>query len=242
MKCLAYVSKVVARKNGAVVPVGLSTIFSVARKKNAKHNITGILSYRNGYYIQVLEGDSLVVDRLYSNILSDPRHHQVTTLFESPISHRFFPNWDMKLIESVNKDSRFLNFIKTNSQPISRLGSHKRHLLEIFCELNRAHSERTQNYEDRDLSLLAWPDFTSFQPSPTIMELCARLTKTSIPYKTLLEGKEFGTKQQLDMILNTFEARDILVIADSDAHPTAITNYSKSGRFYTKMKNFLRFN
>jgi hypothetical protein len=41
----------------------LKAILEVARRKNAERNITGMLLYRSGYFIQALEGEEADVER-----------------------------------------------------------------------------------------------------------------------------------------------------------------------------------
>ena len=243
MKCIAYVSRVVARKNGAMIPAGLPEIFRLARKQNARDGITGILSYRKGYYIQVLEGSELAVDHLFSKIRNDPRHQQVTVLIDVPISERCFSDWDMKLLESVGRDSRFLSFLDKNFKAISLLNQNQRQLFEIFYRLDRTSQRRrfTKTYEDKALSLTAWPDFTLVKPSPVVIELCARLTKEPHSYRALTESGEFGTLQQIDKILNDFKALDILEVRESSKQLYSVESAGTKApsRFYSKMKGFL---
>jgi len=243
MKCITYVSRVVTRQNGAMIPTGLPEIFRLARKKNAQDEITGILSYRKGHYIQVLEGPELAVDRLFSKILNDPRHRRVTALLDMPISERCFSNWDMKLLESVGRDSRFLSFLEKNSKAISLLSQNQRQLFEIFYSLDRTSQTRrfTRSYVDKDLSLTAWPDFTVVKPSPVVIELCARLTKGPHSYNALTESGEFGTRQQIDKILNEFKTLDILKVRESSKQLYSVESAATKApnRFYSKMKGFL---
>lgn len=239
MKCITYVSKVVARQNGAVIPTGLSEVFRVARKRNTTFDITGVLSYRNGHYIQVLEGEAAAVTQLYANIIQDPRHQKVTKVLELSINERSFPRWDMKLLQSVDKDADFAKFVSKYSSEISALDQNQNELFRIFYDTKTDSARFTLSYTGKDLMLLAWPDFTAIKPSPIIIELCARLTNTQYPYAMLLEGREFGTQQQLDKILNKLEALDILRVTDSIHHSDAKMQSNSSIGFYSKMKNFL---
>jgi hypothetical protein len=239
MKCITYVSKVIARKNGAVVPVGLADIFSAARKKNAELQITGLLSYRGGHYIQVLEGDDSIVDQLFSKIRLDPRHEQIVVLFDFKITQRCFPDWDMKLVGSVNKDASFLKFMAQNSEKIPTLNNMQRQLVEIFYGLTSSSPNSIQSYDGKNLMLSAWPDFMQIRQSPTVIELCAQLTKRPYPYDSLLESRRFGTQQQLDKILKTFETLEILNVTDSLRHNIQASHAGSSTRFYSKMKTFL---
>lgn len=238
MKCVVYVSKVVVAENGATIPRGLAQIFSGARKRNAMLNVTGVLSYRNGYYLQVIEGDQVVIDKLFSKIAVDHRHENVEVILNFSTSKRFFPNWDMKLLESVNKNPDFLNFLKGAASELTLLSDHQRTLLRRFSPLN---SRVEQGFKAKDLMLSAWPDFNEFNQSPVVIELCARLTRRSYSYESLRESGYFGTEQQLDKILTKFETLGILKITEPVKHVEQTVKTEKSGHFYSKMKNFLGF-
>lgn len=70
-------------------------ILTVSRRNNARDDISGILLYKSGAVLQVLEGPGFAVDRLYGNIVVDPRHHRVTCLYRKPIKQREFTGWHM---------------------------------------------------------------------------------------------------------------------------------------------------
>lgn len=73
----------------------LMDILEVSRKNNAPLNITGMLLYRNGYFIQALEGDEEAVMGLYDKIAHDPRHHHVLLVHKEEITERSFSDWSM---------------------------------------------------------------------------------------------------------------------------------------------------
>ena len=77
MKCIAYVSRVPISDRSMRMPTGLSDIISVSRRHNPKLQITGIISYRQGQYLQVLEGPDAAVDELMGKIAVDPRHEDI---------------------------------------------------------------------------------------------------------------------------------------------------------------------
>jgi len=160
MKCISYVSKVTSKANGISVPTGLSEIFRASRKKNAILGVSGILSYRNGYYIQILEGPANSVDQIYEKIKADNRHTNVTLLFETSITERSFPQWSMKLLQSVKKDVDFVRFIEKNSDSITTLNKKRRELLNIFYSNGPTSSRSIDAYSGNNIMLLAWPDLT----------------------------------------------------------------------------------
>jgi hypothetical protein len=74
----------------------LDELLRVARDKNARLGITGMLLYKDGAFIQALEGDEPVVQSLYDEIRHDQRHGHITILSEMEIAARQFPNWSME--------------------------------------------------------------------------------------------------------------------------------------------------
>lgn len=88
---LAYLST-------AATPLALKDllpILEISRDNNQRTGITGILLYRDGRFVQLLEGEESAVRDLYAVIGKDPRHHDVVTLFEGPITERRFSEWLM---------------------------------------------------------------------------------------------------------------------------------------------------
>ena len=66
-----------------------------ARVANAKQEITGMLLYISGSFLQVLEGQPEMVDGVFSRILCDKRHTQVTLIAKESIPERAFEGWTM---------------------------------------------------------------------------------------------------------------------------------------------------
>src|SRR4051812_16028180 len=73
----------------------LLSILTSSRRNNTRDGITGVLLYKSGSVIQVLEGDAGRVHALFEVIKKDRRHHQVTLIYDKPIAHRNFADWAM---------------------------------------------------------------------------------------------------------------------------------------------------
>ncbi|MEO7912139.1 MAG: BLUF domain-containing protein [Roseiflexaceae bacterium] len=73
----------------------LVEILRVSQAKNARVGITGMLLYKGGNFMQVIEGPDDAVAALYDHIGRDPRHHAIETLLNDPLAERDFPNWSM---------------------------------------------------------------------------------------------------------------------------------------------------
>lgn len=81
-----------------LMPSIFRAVESEARNYNEQHNITGILCYGNGRFLQCLEGDKQVLLSLLRQIVEDRRHKNVKILLIQPIQYRSFSNWNMRLM------------------------------------------------------------------------------------------------------------------------------------------------
>ena len=73
----------------------LSKLLEKARRNNAKLNVTGMLLYKEGNFLQLLEGEAEVVMALYEFIKNNPDHYGATILDQGEISERLFGDWSM---------------------------------------------------------------------------------------------------------------------------------------------------
>jgi Sensors of blue-light using FAD len=73
----------------------IAQILIKSRENNAGLEVTGLLVYKGGNVLQVLEGEREVVLKLYEKIKRDPRHGGVIKLYEKEIEVRDFPDWTM---------------------------------------------------------------------------------------------------------------------------------------------------
>ncbi len=64
---------------------------------NSNSNITGLLVFSNRYFLQVLEGPTEAVDRLYARIGRDARHRNTTLIGQTDIAKRMWADWSMGL-------------------------------------------------------------------------------------------------------------------------------------------------
>lgn len=73
----------------------LLALLAKARETNTRLGITGILLYKDGNFIQVLEGEEAVVRTLYAKITNDRRHSGIIKLLQGNEPERQFPDWSM---------------------------------------------------------------------------------------------------------------------------------------------------
>lgn len=84
----------------------LLEILEQSERNNEKVGITGILLYREGNFLQVLEGEPEAVHALYDKICKDSRHRGILKISERPITERDFGAWQMGFVnlETINPD------------------------------------------------------------------------------------------------------------------------------------------
>ncbi len=89
--------------------LALMQLVDKASRRNKALNITGVLSFDNGRFGQILEGKPKDVELLWEAIQRDTRHSNVVSLGMKRINSRRFANWSMRLcgqeeITSANPD------------------------------------------------------------------------------------------------------------------------------------------
>lgn len=108
---IAYDSKVIkgndmiyqtiysSRSTGALDLDGIESLLTTIRLRNKQLNITGVLIYLEGVFIQVLEGDKDAVLGVLESIKRDSRHEEVTVFYEADLSGRVFDEWHMAYLD-----------------------------------------------------------------------------------------------------------------------------------------------
>jgi hypothetical protein len=91
--CLVYASTALQPFSFAA----LDALTEASRQRNAALKVTGLLLYRDGDFMQTLEGEQPVVEKLFETIRRDARHAQVTVLVQEPIHARNYGEWSMGL-------------------------------------------------------------------------------------------------------------------------------------------------
>jgi hypothetical protein len=76
----------------------------VSERNNQRDDITGALLFKEGTFMQVLEGDEAAVCRTFARIASDPRHQGLITMLRGEIQERQFPKFSMR-VEQIDATS-----------------------------------------------------------------------------------------------------------------------------------------
>ena len=97
----------------------LHALLEVARKNNKALDVTGMLIYHNGSFLQVLEGEKDVVETLFKHIDKDSRHSNVRILLRGEIDERHFAEWQMGFYDTstsaVASHSGFFDFFRSDA-------------------------------------------------------------------------------------------------------------------------------
>ncbi|MDQ8184856.1 BLUF domain-containing protein [Pelagicoccus sp. SDUM812002] len=112
----------------------LISLLTKSRIKNQSGGITGLLLYKSGNFLQILEGESRIIKETLERIEADPRHRGFLTIFKRNIEEREFPDWSMAFrnlndpeTDKIPGFNEFLNLsfdpedLQTDSSHVERL-------------------------------------------------------------------------------------------------------------------------
>jgi len=91
LRAIVYVSS-------ATRPMGvpeLEALLAEARTLNLENAVTGILLYKNGYFMQCFEGREEDVHDTYARIRASRQHTNIVELMNEQVDARSFPDWQM---------------------------------------------------------------------------------------------------------------------------------------------------
>ena len=108
---LVYISKATADFSAE----DLDTLLAKARSNNAQQNVTGMLLYHEGSFIQALEGEEERVDAIFNKIETDSRHTDAHIVLRTKVEERAFADWSMGYLRTNTADDLpdgFHHFLK----------------------------------------------------------------------------------------------------------------------------------
>jgi len=92
---LVYVSKAIVDFDRAA----LLQLLETARTRNQAAGLTGLLLFKKGQFLQVLEGERQAVLDLYGRIRTDRRHAGVVQVLGREVADRDFADWSMGFVD-----------------------------------------------------------------------------------------------------------------------------------------------
>ena len=104
----------------------LVELLELSRTKNEALDVTGILLYRDGNFIQVLEGPRENVEKIYASITGDDRHRGLMLVVDEEVEERLFPNWsmgfeDLSNTEDVHKIDGYNAFFTNDKAALEKM-------------------------------------------------------------------------------------------------------------------------
>lgn len=239
MKCIAYISRTPTSDRSVRMPTGLSDIISVSRKHNPQSQITGIISYREGQYLQIIEGPHAEVDKLMAKIAADPRHEDLWVFLDGPVAKRSFDSWAVNVFNFVDQRVLFNTFIENNIGVLTAFDENQKSRIQPFIDIKQSDAVLEKHYVDKDLRLLAWPDLNTVSQPQMVMNLCIKLTKKPYPFNALSSSGEFGTSHQVTQMIRAFDQLGILIVTESAPVKEQVVIEKKPNKFYGAIKKFL---
>ncbi|MDD1616107.1 MAG: hypothetical protein CG439_1226 [Methylococcaceae bacterium NSP1-2] len=93
----------------------LLSLLEQSRTFNKANGLTGLLLYKERFFIQVLEGEESIIDALFERIKADTRHFNVLLILKNPIIERDFEQWAMGFkspnLDKLKKIPGFSNYM-----------------------------------------------------------------------------------------------------------------------------------
>lgn len=111
LHCVVYVSAATR----LFPQVELERLLADARAQNRQAQVTGILLYADGNFMQLLEGSEAALDAVMQRVRRSRRHSGIMTLLREPIAQREFGDWDMAFRRIERAD--FLSLTTGTSKP-----------------------------------------------------------------------------------------------------------------------------
>ena len=74
-----------------------------AQSNNQHHHITGFLLFKDGKFLQYIEGQKAVCEQLFNTIKQDRRHKEIVVLDQGQLEKRYYQQW---LMNCYNMDEK----------------------------------------------------------------------------------------------------------------------------------------
>lgn len=136
---LVYVSSATSEMDNSA----LENLLEQSRERNFRQNITGMMLYSGGTFMQILEGKAEDVLDIYSSIVRDERNTGNIILAQEHILSRSFTSWSMGFRRVNNSDLNgvegFSNFLHS-SAPLPHLSQQPQAVVKLLLSFRQANS------------------------------------------------------------------------------------------------------
>ncbi|HYO23604.1 MAG TPA: BLUF domain-containing protein [Lacipirellulaceae bacterium] len=118
------------------VDAELDSIRRAASRNNAAVEVTGLLLYNAGCFLQLLEGEDRRLVALYDRLAEDQRHSDLQRLIFQDAEVRLFPGWEMGVVNldqaSALEQRRFASLAGA-----CRLAPRRAQIAQLYQEFRR---------------------------------------------------------------------------------------------------------
>ena len=99
----------------------IEEIVGNAKEYNPTIDVTGVMFVHKRRILQILEGEHSAVSGLMEKIARDPRHSQIHTLFDEPVTERGLSGWSMELIDLDDNQQMELHDLKVITEAYKKV-------------------------------------------------------------------------------------------------------------------------
>ena len=71
------------------------SLLDLSRRNNEENQITGLLLYSDGNFLQIIEGKKKALEELFEKISLDSRHKNIIKVFHGKVPTRNYAKWKM---------------------------------------------------------------------------------------------------------------------------------------------------
>ena len=95
----------------------LEELFVLTKSTNTLKDITGILFYRDGTFMQILEGRKSEIEELFERIQQDARHNNITKILKRNVDERLFTSYQtgFSVFKNYKELDRLESFLKQHN-------------------------------------------------------------------------------------------------------------------------------
>lgn len=247
---LSYISHSATDSRGGVPPE-LASIVIRSRSYNHAQHISGFLTFREGMYFQLIEGREADVEALLEKICRDPRHYNMTVLWDDTVqTGRFFTGWKLKLSSSSASCEEVGEFLRANQHRLDSLDPQTYSRLNTIFQLDLILSSQqvdlpsNDEFVDSPVRLQALPGtFSLTWDKPYAIEIFTVMLENWITPRDISEQFDISL-QELHQLLTNPKVKPLIRgrRTESRQNPTpsgmAESTRPSSKSFYHSLRSF----
>jgi len=129
--CIIYISEATANLSEAA----LLTLLQQARAEHQHAQLTGLLVYRDGRFLQILEGPEMPLREFFNRVAADPRHGKLEKLADGLKPRPDFQQWHMSFAcTTPQRCAQLPGYLGIEQLLAVAEGTSVRHLISEFLE------------------------------------------------------------------------------------------------------------